>query len=155
MFTWRGESLFYLERGKFILPGDGEVLFTWRERGGEFFLPGGGEDKIVNSVPGIFAVTGASQDTLTNIKYKKKCLCSQNMGIRGQTAIYSNFRLITEPGNTNKEKGNGAGLVLESQSHCFADEFVITHAHFLVDTQHDYSQGNCRTMSSIIIKLEK
>ena len=33
---------------------------------------------------------------------------------------------------------------------------VITHSHsFGTDTQHDYSQGNCRTMSSIIIKLEQ
>ena len=33
--------------------------------------------------------------------------------------------------------------------------FGITHAHsFGTDTQHDHSLGNCRTMSSIIIKLE-
>ena len=43
----------------------------------------------------------------------------------------------------------------EIQSHCFADELVITHEHsFSTDTQHDYSQVNCRTMSLIIIKLE-
>ena len=48
-----------------------------------------------------------------------------------------------------------AGLAWESQSHCFADEFVITHAtSFGADTQHNYIQGNCKTMSSIIIKLE-
>ena len=53
------------------------------------------------------------------------------------------------PGNRNKGKGNGAGLAREIQSHCFADKFGITHAHsFGTDTQHDYSQGNCRTMSS-------
>ena len=47
------------------------------------------------------------------------------------------------PGNRNKGKGNGAGLAWESQSHCFADKFGITHAHsFNTDTQHDYSQGN-------------
>ena len=58
-------------------------------------------------------------------------------------------------GNKNKGKGNGICLGWESQSHWFADEFVFTHAHFFVtDTQHDYSQGNCRTMLSIIIKLE-
>ena len=35
-------------------------------------------------------------------------------------------------------EGNGAGLAWESQSHCFADEFGITHAHsFGTDTQHD------------------
>jgi len=52
-------------------------------------------------------------------------------------------------------EGNGAGLAWESQSHCFADEFGITHAHsFGTDTQHAYSQGNCRIMSSIIFKLE-
>ena len=50
-------------------------------------------------------------------------------------------------GNKNKGKGNGAGLAWESQSHCFADEFLITHAHYFgTDTQHDYSQGNCRTI---------
>ena len=58
-------------------------------------------------------------------------------------------------GNKNKGKGNGAGLTWESQSQCFADEFGITNAHsFGTDTQHDYHQGHCRTMSSIIIKLE-
>ena len=41
-------------------------------------------------------------------------------------------------------------LAWESLSHCFGDEFGITHAHsFGIDTQHDYSQGNCRIMSSI------
>ena len=58
-------------------------------------------------------------------------------------------------GNKNKGNGYNAGLAWESHSHCFTDEFVITHVHsFGTDTQHDYSQGNCRTMSSIIIKLE-
>jgi len=47
-------------------------------------------------------------------------------------------------------KGNGTGLAWESLSHCFGDEFGITHAHsFGTDTQHDYSQGNWRLMSSI------
>ena len=46
-------------------------------------------------------------------------------------------------------------LVWHGQSHPFAYEFVITHAHSIgADTQHDYNQGNCRTMSSIIIKLK-
>ena len=59
---------------------------------------------------------------------------------------------VPQLGNKNKRKGNGAGLAWESQ--CFADEFVITHEHsFGTDTQHDYSQGNFRTMSLIIIKL--
>ena len=54
------------------------------------------------------------------------------------------------PGNRNKGKGNGAGLAWERQSH-----FVISHAYtFGTDTQHDYSQEKCRTMSSIIIKVE-
>ena len=54
--------------------------------------------------------------------------------------------------NRIKGKGNGAGLAWERQSHYFADEFGITHAHsFGTDTQHDYSQGNFRTMSSMII----
>ena len=37
-----------------------------------------------------------------------------------------------------------------------ADRFLITHAHsFGTDTQNDYnSQRKCRTMLSIIIKLE-
>ena len=50
---------------------------------------------------------------------------------------------LAESGNRNKGKGNGAGLAWESQSHCFADKFDITHAHsFGTDTQHDYSKGN-------------
>ena len=57
-------------------------------------------------------------------------------------------------GNKNKGKGNGASLAWDSQSHCFAGEFVIPHGHsFGTDTPHDYSQGNCRTISSIMIKL--
>ena len=60
-----------------------------------------------------------------------------------------------KPDNKNEGKGNDADLAWESQSHCFASEFVITHAHsYGPDTQHEYSQGNCRPMSSIIIKLE-
>ena len=60
-----------------------------------------------------------------------------------------------ETGNKNKGKENGAGLAWESQLHCFADEFGIPHTHsFGTGTQHDYSQGNCRTMSSIINNLE-
>ena len=59
-------------------------------------------------------------------------------------------------GNRNKGMGNGAGLAWVSQSHCFADEFGIpyTNSFGTVDTQHDYSQGNCRTMLSLIIKLK-
>ena len=53
-------------------------------------------------------------------------------------------------GNRNKRKGNGAGLALESQSHCFADEFGIPYTHsFGTDTQHDYSKGiaeQCRQL---------
>ena len=38
---------------------------------------------------------------------------------------------------------------------CFADQYGKLHTHsFGTDTQHDYSQGYCRTMLSIIIKLE-
>ena len=49
--------------------------------------------------------------------------------------------------------GNGAGLVWESQSHCFADKFGKPYTHsFGTDRQHDYSHGNCRTMLSLIIK---
>ena len=56
-----------------------------------------------------------------------------------------------QPGNRNKGKGNGAGLAWESQSHCFADKFGKPYTHsFGTDTQ----QRNCRTMFSIIIKLE-
>ena len=51
------------------------------------------------------------------------------------------------PGNKNKEKGNDSGLAWLRESHCYADEFVITQAHsFGTDTQHDNSQGNCRTI---------
>ena len=60
-----------------------------------------------------------------------------------------------QSGKKNKGKGNDAGLAWGSQSHCFADEFFIAHAHsFGTNTQHNYNQGSCRTMSSIIIKLE-
>ena len=38
---------------------------------------------------------------------------------------------------------------------CFAEKFGKPYTHsFGKDTQHDYSQGSCRTMSLIIIKLE-
>ena len=58
-------------------------------------------------------------------------------------------------GNRNKGKGNCAGLAWESQSYGFADKFGKRYTHsFDTDTHHDYSQGNCRTMLSIIIKLE-
>ena len=57
-------------------------------------------------------------------------------------------------GNSNKGKRNGAGLAWESKSDCFADKFGKPYTHsFGTDTQHDYIQGNCRTMLSIIIKL--
>ena len=63
--------------------------------------------------------------------------------------------IMVSPGNRKKGKGNGAGLARESQSHCFADKFDKFYSHsFGTDTQHDYSQGNCRTMLSLIIKLE-
>ena len=70
-----------------------------------------------------------------------------------------NYRYMTQytftTGKRNKGKGNGAGLTWESQSHCFADKFGIPYTHSSgTDTQHDYIQGNCRTMLSIIIKLE-
>ena len=57
------------------------------------------------------------------------------------------YRSMLSPGNKNKGKGNGAGLAWKSQLHCFANEFLITHGHFFVtDTQHDFRQGNCRTI---------
>ena len=62
-----------------------------------------------------------------------------------------------EPGNRNIGKGNGAGPARESQSHCFADQYRKLTNTLLVQTHNmttDYSQGNCRTMSSIIIELE-
>ena len=53
-----------------------------------------------------------------------------------------------QSGNKNKGKGNGAGLAWGSQSHCFADELVIAHTNsFGTDTQHNYNQRSCRTMS--------
>ena len=47
-------------------------------------------------------------------------------------------------------------LVWHEKASRFADEFGIPYTNsFGTDTQQDYSQGNCRTMSSIIIKPEK
>ena len=69
--------------------------------------------------------------------------------------LINGIKWSNNPGNRNKGNGNGAGLAWEIQSHCFADEFGITHIHsYGTDMPHDYSQGNYRTMSSIIIKLE-
>ena len=69
---------------------------------------------------------------------------NQGIGIKGKE-----FALVWQ------KKGNGAGLAWESQSHCFADKFGKPYTHsFGTDTQHDYSQGNCRIMLSIMIKLE-
>ena len=49
-----------------------------------------------------------------------------------------------DSGNKNKGKGNGAGLAWESQSHCFADEFPLTHAHsFGTAHKHDVSAPWC------------
>ena len=45
---------------------------------------------------------------------------------------------VLESGNRNKGKGNGAGLAWESHSHCFADEFGITHAHFFGTDTHTW-----------------
>jgi len=54
-----------------------------------------------------------------------------------------------------RRRGPKSYIMKLPQSHCFADEFGITHAHsFGTDTKHDYSQGKCRTISSIKIKLE-
>ena len=62
---------------------------------------------------------------------------------------------VINPGNRNKGKGNGAGVPWESQPHCFVGKFGNPYTHsFGTDTQHDYSHGNCRTFSSILIKLE-
>ena len=59
-------------------------------------------------------------------------------------------------GNKNKGKGNDSGLVWESQSHFFVQTSSVLHMHtLLLDTQYYYSQGNCRTMSSIRFKLEQ
>jgi len=49
-------------------------------------------------------------------------------------------------------------LVWHEKASCSAlQTSPLSHTHTLAfgtDTQHDYSQGNCRTMSSIMIKLE-
>ena len=43
---------------------------------------------------------------------------------------------MSDAGNKNKGKGNGAGLAWESQSHCFADQYVkLTHT-LLVQTHN-------------------
>ena len=67
--------------------------------------------------------------------------------------IYASLLLRFCPGIRNKGKGNGAGLARESQSHCFTDQYGNLYTHSS-GTQPDYSQGNCRTMLSIKIKLE-
>ena len=66
-------------------------------------------------------------------------------------ALHTFNTILFLPGNTNRKgKWHWCGM----RKHCFANEFVITNAHsFGTDTQNDYSQGNCRIMSSIIIKL--
>ena len=82
-------------------------------------------------------------------------LGSQTWGTQCKIASLSMQSYIASPENRNKGKGNGAGLAWESQSHCFADKFGTPYTHsFGTDTPHDYSQGNWRTMLSIIIKLE-
>ena len=65
-------------------------------------------------------------------------------------------KLAYRPGNKNKGKGNDIGLAWDSQVHCFADRFFISHAHFFVtDTQHNNSVKEIvQKMSSIIMKLE-
>ena len=94
-----------------------------------------------------------------NYKKRKKLdfLFFGQIGVTSDSLLWQEpiFQIKLNSGNKNKGKGSGAGLAWENQSHCFADEFVITHAHsFGTDTHHDNSQGNCRTMS-IIIKLVK
>ena len=73
--------------------------------------------------------------------FKEKCLivCSLKLTF----SCMCTHKMAFLPGNRNKGKGNDTGLTWESQSHCFADKFSITHAHsFGTDTQHDYSKGN-------------
>ena len=58
-------------------------------------------------------------------------MCLQYTNLYFFSPIYDD-----NPGNKNKEKGNSAGLTWESHLHCFADEFLITHAHsFGTDSQ--------------------
>ena len=42
----------------------------------------------------------------------------------------------TDPGNRNKGKGNGAGPVRESQSHCLADQYSKLTNTLLVQTHN-------------------
>jgi len=68
--------------------------------------------------------------------------------IRNNGEIHRNKHFLSpeNAGNKNNGNGNGAGLAWESyvQVHCFADRFLITHAHsFGTDTQHGYRQGKC------------
>ena len=63
-------------------------------------------------------------------------------------------------GTITRNRNNGKKMALvwyeKSQSHCFADEFGIPYTHSLGrDTQHGCSQGNGRTMLSIINKAWK
>ena len=98
-------------------------------------------------------ISDLSINVTANYNIRSKYWCVQDSTrIKYQCVLYTS---TVGQGIKIKGKGNGAGLAWESQSHCFADELVITNAHsFGTDTQHDNSQGNWRTMSSIIIKLE-
>jgi len=70
--------------------------------------------------------------------------------------------LIKQPQGKGKKqgveiKGNEIALVWHEKASRTAlqTSTLKTNTHsFGADTQHDYSQGNCRTVLSIIIKLE-
>ena len=61
--------------------------------------------------------------------------------IQRYSSCFGNKYIFTQgciSGNKNKGKGNGAGLVWESQSHCFADEFVTSYyTHTLLVQTHN------------------
>ena len=50
-------------------------------------------------------------------------------------------------------KGKEMALVWHKKASrtCLQSSLVLQTHSFETDTQHDYSQGNCRTMSSIIV----
>ena len=83
----------------------------------------------------------------TNISWCKQptsSLLIREVGCTSEVTFTSLFPFsMVLPGNKNKWNGNGTatGLAWESQSHCFADEFLITDAHSFDTDTHTWLQS--------------